>query len=214
MCALQDAVLRKTTNWNATSVKSSKASAWVLRDRHQASQTNMEKKGWQWRLRGKISFCIQYVNIFIILKIISKENKGVLLSYHTVHRFWEGRDNSVTIVNGYGLDGPGIESRWERDFSQTSIPALGSTQPPVQWVPGLSRRYSGWGVVLTTYPLLVARSRKSTAIPLSRSRPSGLLRGTFTFTFTFISLLEHVQLTTARTVLRHLQICCWIQLNY
>jgi hypothetical protein len=37
----------------------------------------------------------------------------------------------------YGLDDPGIESRWGRDYSQPSRPALGSTQPPIQWVPGL-----------------------------------------------------------------------------
>jgi hypothetical protein len=44
---------------------------------------------------------------------------------------------SVGIWSRYGLDGPGIESKWERDFSIPSIPVLGSTQPPVQWVPGL-----------------------------------------------------------------------------
>jgi len=50
---------------------------------------------------------------------------------------WSG--SSVGIVTGYGLDGPGIESGWARHFSHLSIPALGPTQPPVQWVPGLSR---------------------------------------------------------------------------
>ena len=36
-----------------------------------------------------------------------------------------GRDNSVGITIRYGLDGPGIESRWEARFS-----------PPVQSVHG------------------------------------------------------------------------------
>jgi len=52
-----------------------------------------------------------------------------------------GRDSPVDIATAYGLDGPGIESRWRRDFPHQSRPALRPTQPPVQWVPGFY-----WGV--------------------------------------------------------------------
>ena len=43
----------------------------------------------------------------------------------------------VSIATRYGLDGPGVESRWGRGFSHPSRPALGPTQPPIQWVPVL-----------------------------------------------------------------------------
>ena len=47
------------------------------------------------------------------------------------------RDVSVLIATRYGLDGLGIESRFGRNFLLPSTPALGPTQLPTQWVPGL-----------------------------------------------------------------------------
>jgi hypothetical protein len=65
---------------------------------------------------------------------IYRKNKQLICN------IFEGSGSSVGIVTGYGLDGPGIESRWEGDFPQLSRPALGPTHPPVHRVPGLSRR--------------------------------------------------------------------------
>ena len=56
-----------------------------------------------------------------------------------------GRDSVVGIATRYGLEGPGIESPWGESFPHLSRPALGPTQSPVQWVPGLTRGYRRWG---------------------------------------------------------------------
>jgi hypothetical protein len=48
------------------------------------------------------------------------------------------QDSSVGIATGYGLGDRGVGVRvpvGSRIFSTSSRPALGSTQPPIQWVP-------------------------------------------------------------------------------
>jgi hypothetical protein len=81
---------------------------------------------------------------------------------------------SVWLQTGQPGDRGSIPGRGKRICPLASVSrlALGTTQPPVQWIPGcLSpglRR--GRGVMLTTHPHLVPRSRMSkryTRLPLS-----------------------------------------------
>jgi hypothetical protein len=59
--------------------------------------------------------------------------------YSKILTLKRGRDSSVVIATRYGLQGPGIESRWGRYFPHQFRPALGPTQPLIQWVPCLNR---------------------------------------------------------------------------
>ena len=49
-----------------------------------------------------------------------------------------GPGSSVGTATDYGLDGPGSNPGGDEIF-RSSRPALGPTQPPVKWVPVLSR---------------------------------------------------------------------------
>jgi len=50
---------------------------------------------------------------------------------------YRGPGSSVGIATDYGLDGSGSNPGGDEIF-RLSRPALGPSQPPVQWVPGLS----------------------------------------------------------------------------
>ena len=65
-----------------------------------------------------------------IFRITLKSYVKPRINYSII--FLTGRGSSVGIATRYGLDGPGIESRWGRDFPHPSSPALGPTRPPIQ----------------------------------------------------------------------------------
>jgi len=67
------------------------------------------------------------------------------------------------IATRYGLNGPGFEYGWRRDFPHQSRPVLGPTHPPVRGTMGagsLSLGLSGQGVALTTNFHLVPKLKE------------------------------------------------------
>jgi hypothetical protein len=68
-----------------------------------------------------------------------------------------GRDSSVGIATGYGLDGQGIKCRWGARF--TALVQTGHEAHPTSSTMGarsLPGFKSGRGVTLTPHPLLVS----------------------------------------------------------
>ena len=78
-----------------------------------------------------------------------------------------GPGSSVGIATGYGLDGPGIESRWGGEIFRT-CPDSSRAQPAscTMGTGSFSGVKSGLGVTLTPQPLLMSWSWKGRAIPL------------------------------------------------
>ena len=87
-----------------------------------------------------------------------------MIKYYSLNLIFQYA-SSVDIATDYGLDGSGIESRWG-EFFRPSTPVVEPTQPPVQWLPALSRGKVRPGRAADHSPLLVPWSWKSRAIPL------------------------------------------------
>ena len=70
-----------------------------------------------------------------------------------------GQDSIFCIKTHHWLDGPGSNPN-RGNFLHPSSLVLGSTWPPIQWVPGHSRVLNAWGIALTTHPHQFLRLKK------------------------------------------------------
>jgi hypothetical protein len=100
-------------------------------------------------------------------------NRANLLSFYYMWDFLSrGRNSSVGIATGYGLDDPGIESRWARFFAHVQT-GPGAHPASCKMGTGSSPGQSGRGVVLNTPSN--SEVKKEYSLPLPLSGPSVLL---------------------------------------
>ena len=95
-------------------------------------------------------------------KLHLQHGESLKKKYLSTLHYLCGPGSSVGIATDYGLNNPGSNPGGD-DIFCPSRPALGPTQPPVRWVPGLSRGKERSGRAVDHSPLLVSRPWKSRA---------------------------------------------------
>jgi hypothetical protein len=67
-----------------------------------------------------------------------------------------GPKSTVDITTRYGLNGPGIQCRWGRDFPDPFRPVLGPIQPPLKMGTGYFQGAKGPGRSVDHLPPSIA----------------------------------------------------------
>jgi len=95
-----------------------------------------------------------------------RRSSELLIQIHHPKQLWPstnhngGRDSSVGIATRYGLEGLGDRILVGARFSVPIQTGPEAHPAPVQWVPGVTRGWSGQDVALTTHPHLEPRLKE------------------------------------------------------
>jgi hypothetical protein len=105
-----------------------------------------------------------------------------------------GRDREAGIATRYGLDSPGIESRWRRHFPHLSRLVLGPTQLPIQLVPVFfpGGKAAGRSVDHPSPSNAEVKERIELSLYSFYASSWPVSRANFTFTYISITVVQYV----------------------